>query len=244
MLCNPAVTRVFGYAPEELIGQPMSAISTPDAEEYERVRTLKAHLREQTEGNGEPLVVRFHRKSGEEFPAEVVISVLRDQQGLFIGFVLAQPRHQPAGRAGRGAAQVAAHGGDRPAHRRHRPRLQQPADHHHRQPRAAGDGARRSRAEGPAGARQQRRADGRAADQPAAHVRPPPRASSPSCSISTNRCWAWRSCCAGRSARRSRSGRCWRRDCGPRARTRARSRTRCSISPSTRATPCPRAASS
>ncbi len=56
----------------------------------------------------------------------------------------AQPRHQPAGRAGRGAAQIAAHGGDRPAHRRHRPRLQQPAHHHHRQPRAAGDGARRS----------------------------------------------------------------------------------------------------
>jgi PAS domain S-box-containing protein len=87
MLCSPAVTRVFGYAPEELIGKPMSALYA-NAEEYQRVRTLKAHLREQTEGNGEPLVVRFHRKSGEEFPAEVVISVLRDQQGLFIGFVL------------------------------------------------------------------------------------------------------------------------------------------------------------
>ena len=59
----------------------------------------------------------------------------------------AQSRHQPAGRAGRGAAQIAAHGGDRPAHRRHRPRLQQPADHHHRQPRAARDGARGCRAD-------------------------------------------------------------------------------------------------
>ena len=87
MLCSPAVTRVFGYAPEELIGKPMSALYA-NAEEYQRVRTLKARLREQTEGNAEPLVVRFHRKSGEEFPAEVVISVLRDQQGLFIGFVL------------------------------------------------------------------------------------------------------------------------------------------------------------
>ena len=49
---------------------------------------MKARLREQTEGNGEPLTVRFRRKSGEEFPAEIVISVLRDQQGQFIGFVL------------------------------------------------------------------------------------------------------------------------------------------------------------
>ena len=71
------------------------------------------------------------------------------------------------------------------------------------------------RAAGPAGARQQRGADGRAADQPAADVRPPPAPRARRARSQRAGAGAWRSCCAARSARRSRSGRCWRRDCGP-----------------------------
>jgi PAS domain S-box-containing protein len=83
-LCNPAVARVFGYAPEELIGQS-TAVLYEDGAEQARVQKVKDELRRRT--RPEPLTIHFRRKSGEVFPAETVISVLRDEKDHPIGFL-------------------------------------------------------------------------------------------------------------------------------------------------------------
>jgi PAS domain S-box-containing protein len=84
MLCNPAVARVFGYAPEELIGQPKSVLYH-DPEEYARLRALEARLAEQP--MLEPKSVRYRRKSGEPFHAETIASLLADERGGFTGLI-------------------------------------------------------------------------------------------------------------------------------------------------------------
>ena len=83
-LCNPAVMRVFGYAPEEIMGKS-AVILYENPAEFQRVQALNERLKEQN--SLDPLAIRFCRKSGEVFPAEAVATVLRDQGGNFIGFL-------------------------------------------------------------------------------------------------------------------------------------------------------------
>ena len=81
------------------------------------------------------------RKDGTPFLGHVVIDPIRDDDGELIGFAKITrditertETQQAAGEGARGAVPVAEDGGDRPAHRRHRPRLQQSADGDPRQP--------------------------------------------------------------------------------------------------------------
>jgi PAS domain S-box-containing protein len=83
-LCNAAVARVFGYAPEELIGQTTVALYEDQAE-FERVQAVAEQLK--LGGTPEPTTIRFRRKSGEPFPAETVLSILRDEKERPIGFL-------------------------------------------------------------------------------------------------------------------------------------------------------------
>ncbi len=85
ILCNLAVTRVFGYAPEEMIGQPAINLYA-GAAEHSRIRAIEKNL-PTNDGTLAPLTIRFRRKSGEEFPSETVMSALLDQSGAFIGLV-------------------------------------------------------------------------------------------------------------------------------------------------------------
>lgn len=83
-LCNPAVARVFGYAPEELIGQTTTFLYNDEAE-ARRVRAIKERLTEREAPAATS--VSFRRKSGEMFPAETAISVLRDDRNNPAGFL-------------------------------------------------------------------------------------------------------------------------------------------------------------
>jgi PAS domain S-box-containing protein len=83
-LCNPAVARVFGYAPEELIGQG-AAVLYKDAGEMARAAAVKDRLRD--EQAPQTMEIQFRRKSGTVFPSETVASVLRDSNGQAIGFL-------------------------------------------------------------------------------------------------------------------------------------------------------------
>jgi PAS domain S-box-containing protein len=83
-LCNPAVLRVFGYPPEELIGKP-AEILYQSRDEYRRLHEMSRAWRQAEPP--EPVTMGLVRKSGERFPAEAVISVLRDQNGQFVGFM-------------------------------------------------------------------------------------------------------------------------------------------------------------
>jgi PAS domain S-box-containing protein len=86
LLCNPAVARIFGYPPEEIIGRATSILFANPAD-FERVQKFADGPRGKEE-DGEPLLMRFRRRSGEDFPAETVISPLPDQEGGRVGFVL------------------------------------------------------------------------------------------------------------------------------------------------------------
>ena len=74
----------FPDAAPGMIGLETAVLYESPAER-ERARRLEAGLYEQE--RPEPVTVRYRRKSGEGFPAETVASVLRDQDGQFIGLI-------------------------------------------------------------------------------------------------------------------------------------------------------------
>ena len=78
---NPAAERMYGYAAEEIIGQPITVLCPPD-----RVAEVREVLRKI--GNGER--VSYHetlrrRKDGTVFPVSVAISPVHDQRHVLIG---------------------------------------------------------------------------------------------------------------------------------------------------------------
>lgn len=84
-LGNPSVTRIFGYAPEELVGKDSHVIfATRD--DSERVRGLKLSFdTASSEGDVDPLHVNCRRKSGQEFPVEIIATIIRSSDGNALG---------------------------------------------------------------------------------------------------------------------------------------------------------------
>ena len=78
---NPAAERMYGYAAEEILGQPVTVLCPPDriAEVHEILRKI---------GNDEQ--VSYHesvrrRKDGTVFPVSVTISPVHDDRNGLIG---------------------------------------------------------------------------------------------------------------------------------------------------------------
>ncbi len=88
ILCNPAVTEVFEYSPEELIGLEFQTLCETPAE-CDKVKALvQASMQVQPFGRKstpQPVQLRYRRKSGTTFPAQVMASVLRDQENALVG---------------------------------------------------------------------------------------------------------------------------------------------------------------
>jgi len=82
--CNPAIERVFGYTPEEVVGRSTRQLYASD-EEFERLGRLRFN-RHATECFT-PDEATFRRKSGELFPVETVGTVIRDEKGNPLGFL-------------------------------------------------------------------------------------------------------------------------------------------------------------
>ena len=84
---NPAATRIFGYAHDELIGQELSR---PLCDR----RRLRAHDPEQGQPRCrshrkavDPIRVTFRRKNGETFPGEIVATIIRDPHRNVLGLM-------------------------------------------------------------------------------------------------------------------------------------------------------------
>jgi len=83
-MCNPAFDAVFGYTPEEIIGQKTEVLYE-SPEEYERQGRLRYNL--SFKEKSEPYVVNYRRKDGEVFPGETVGTPVRDENGKILGFL-------------------------------------------------------------------------------------------------------------------------------------------------------------
>ena len=85
VLWNEGARRIYGYEPEEIIGQPAEVLHAPE----DLVNRLPARMREEAlrEGRWEGVVHRM-RKNGERFRGRVVMTPRHDRQGRPIGFLV------------------------------------------------------------------------------------------------------------------------------------------------------------
>ncbi len=86
-LVNPAVASIFGYAPEEVISQSSRILFAND-DDYERLGRFG--LEHEPAATGETvhsLQLTCRRKNGETFPAEVIATIVRDQDRNVLGFM-------------------------------------------------------------------------------------------------------------------------------------------------------------
>jgi PAS domain S-box-containing protein len=84
---NPAVTRIFGYEPSELIGQPV-AVLTPGVIADERDVTERHGATSETHAIGGGRVVEGRRKDGSAVQVDLAVSEIRlDGRRLFTGMM-------------------------------------------------------------------------------------------------------------------------------------------------------------
>jgi diguanylate cyclase (GGDEF)-like protein/PAS domain S-box-containing protein len=81
---NPACERTFGYAPQELAGQPLAFLLASDADQPS-VQVLCASLRQQREEN---TLVTMHTRDGAELITDVYIAPVRRAYGTVGHFVV------------------------------------------------------------------------------------------------------------------------------------------------------------
>jgi PAS domain S-box-containing protein len=83
--CNPAVTRTFGYLPEELVGKTTSIFYT-DSKEYEEQGRL--HYRTHTKAQGfQTYLARYRKKNCETFISETTAAILRNSNDEVTGYL-------------------------------------------------------------------------------------------------------------------------------------------------------------
>ncbi len=84
LMCNPAMTEIFGYEESELLGLK-SAVLYESPKEFVRQGKLRYHLN--AEEKSVPYIVNYRRKNGEIFPGETVGSLIKDLSGNTLGYL-------------------------------------------------------------------------------------------------------------------------------------------------------------
>jgi PAS domain S-box-containing protein len=88
ILANPATGRIFGYAPEDLIGKPLTVLMPGSMRKFHEAG-LKRYLDTgERRLNWQGTEMTAQRADGEEFPAEVSFGEMTTDQGkVFTGFI-------------------------------------------------------------------------------------------------------------------------------------------------------------
>lgn len=82
--CNPAVEQVFGYEPEELLGQS-AAVLYEDRKDFDDQG--RKRFRVDADEEKKPFEANWKRKDGTAFPGETIGSMVRDPSGVPVGFL-------------------------------------------------------------------------------------------------------------------------------------------------------------
>jgi PAS domain S-box-containing protein len=83
-LVNAATERLFGYAPEELLGQPVELLLPERYRAPHVARRARYAAEPQARAMGPGLAIFGLRRDGSEFPAEISISPLATGEGLLV----------------------------------------------------------------------------------------------------------------------------------------------------------------
>ena len=84
---NPAVTKIFGYEPSELIGQPLTVLM-PDRLANRHLAGLQHYVETgHRRLNWSAIELIGRRKDGQEFPIALSFEVVNDGQQTFTGFI-------------------------------------------------------------------------------------------------------------------------------------------------------------